>query len=266
MSAMPRISVIIPAWNSAPFIAATLDSVAAQTTPPAEVVVADDGSNDETCAVVEAFEKLHPHLSLRLLRAPHLGPGAARNQAIRAATADWIAFLDSDDLWCPGKLAAITTAILAHPGANFFCHNETVRAKSGGERRTDYGGDYLPHISLERQLYRRNLFSTSAVVCRRKLVLECGGFDEELSSAQDYELWLRISPDLRPVFVPETLGTYVLRKGNISSSRYWIRLKNIVRVKYRHRDKVGFAPCLYFLFRAVLSHAVAPIRARISGY
>jgi hypothetical protein len=103
-----------------------------------------------------------------------------RNGGIRAAVGDWIAFLDSDDRWMPEKLARIAAAIRHYPEANFFCNSEYHRQLDGSEFLLDYGAAYLPNIPLRRQLFRENLFSTSAIVCRRDLLLTHGLFDEHL--------------------------------------------------------------------------------------
>lgn len=257
------ITVIVPAYQAEAFLANTLTSVAKQTNLPLELIVVDDGSTDQTCDVTESFARTHPELAIRLLREPHRGPGAARNAGVRAANSQWIAFLDADDLWHPEKLAKMADAIQAHPTANFLCHNEIVRSLDGAERAMDYSAGFSFDKSIPRQLYARNFFSTSAVVCIRATVLRWGGFDETLTSAQDYELWLKMSPELVPVFVPEVLGTYVLREGNISTSRYWRRLHNILRVKHRHREKGGVRLYAYSVLRAIVSHAAAPFRAGI---
>jgi hypothetical protein len=105
----------------------------------------------------------------------------------------------------------------------------------GSESLFDYGAAYLPNIPLRRQLFRENLFSTSAIVCRRDLLLTHGLFDEHLLSSQDYELWLRLAPAIRPVFVRAPLGWYVDRAGNVTSGPRWRRLWNLLRVLHRHR-------------------------------
>lgn len=257
------ITVIVPAYQAEGFLAETLATVAKQTKFPTELIVIDDGSTDKTCDVVESFAIAHTELSVRLLRESHHGPGAARNAGVRAAGSDWVAFLDSDDLWHTEKLEKMIGAIQAHPEANFYCHNETVMFLDGTERVTDYGKGFSFGKPIPKQLYLRNYFSTSAVVCRRDLVLQWGGFDEALTSAQDYELWLRMSSDLVPVFVPEVLGTYVLREGNITTSRFWKRLFNILWVKHKHRTKGGSWLYAYSMLRVTLSHIVAPLRAGV---
>jgi glycosyltransferase involved in cell wall biosynthesis len=254
----PRFAVVIPAYRAEAFILKTIKAVAAQTLPPAEVIVVDDGSTDGTCTVVEAFAREKPLFPIKLVRESHRGPGASRNTGIYAAEAEWIAFLDADDLWHPEKLGVVSRTIGAHPEANFFCHNELLLELDGSESVSDYGAGFFPGRSLAAQLFERNRFSTSAVVCRRSLLLEAGGFDESLTSAQDYELWLRLAPNVVPMFIPEVLGTYVMRSGNISTSSYWRRLLNLLRVRHRHRRQANRSAYLRVQCLAVASHVLPP--------
>lgn len=237
--AVPTISIVCPTFNSASFIGKTLDSVFGQTVSPYELVVSDDGSSDGTADLIERmFQQRSPLLRCLLVRNEHCGPGAARNAGIRAATGDWIAFLDSDDLWQPEKLERVWNAIGQHPDANFVCHHETMIRKDGTSHVLEYGRRFCGRRSLVRQVYASNIFSTSAVVCRRSLLLEYGLFDETLMSAQDYELWLRLSPHVQPLFVEEVLGCYVERAGNITSGSSGARMLNEFRIAVRHARMV----------------------------
>ena len=97
----PKVSVIIPAYNAAPYLAETLASVFAQSYPDYEIIVVDDGSTDDTLAVLEQFAD-----RITLIRKPNGGPASARNAGLRQARGELLAFLDGDDLWLPDKLAA----------------------------------------------------------------------------------------------------------------------------------------------------------------
>ena len=260
------ITVVVPAYNAEKFLTAALESVAEQTVQPAEIIVADDGSTDGTATVVEQFASLRGACRVRLLREPHRGPGAARNAAVRAARTEWVAFLDSDDRWEPRKLEAIMAAQADHPEVNIICHNELMHLPDGATMLLDTASPYRPAMSLPRQLFRRNLFSTSAVVCRRDVVLEVGGFDESLSSSQDYELWLKLSPRARPLFLHEPLGHYVVRAGNISTSHYWRRLANVLRVKHRYRRYVGAPTYVASMLYVTMMHAASPLRNVIAQH
>lgn len=239
-SAAPRISVVCPTFNSANFVGKTLETVFGQTVTPYELVVSDDGSSDGTPDLIEMiFEQQRSVMRCLLVRNEHRGPGAARNAGIRAATGEWVAFLDSDDFWQSEKLERVGEAIGRHAGENFVCHHETMLRKDGTCRVLEYGCRFRSSSRpLVRQLYASNIFSTSAVVCRRSLLLEHGLFDETLMSAQDYELWLRLSPHLRPLFVEEVLGCYVERVGNITSGNPGARMLNEFRIAARHAGMV----------------------------
>ena len=239
MRKSPQVSVVIPVYQAESFIGSTLASIAVQTRLPDEVVVVDDGSTDRTVEVVRAFSLEHTELNIRLVRASHCGPGAARNRGVQMANGTWIAFLDSDDLWMPTKIEYVLKVIEQNPDSNFICHNEKTRRLNGTEQETNY----IHGLALDRplfpQIYIKNYFSTSAVVCRRDLLLVHGGFSETLSSAQDYELWMRMAPSLRIYFVSQVLGIYVHRRGNITSSNWRRRLRNELAIKLHYRARAG---------------------------
>jgi hypothetical protein len=113
----PMISVVIPTYNSGEFILRTLSSVLAQTYRDFEIVVSDDGSTDGTLDAVRTFLGGFPGISWRLVENSHGGPGAARNAGILAASGEWVAFLDSDDVWFPEKLSCVVAFIGLHPEA-----------------------------------------------------------------------------------------------------------------------------------------------------
>lgn len=261
---MLTISLVIPTFNSAEFIEKTLETVVRQTRLPDEVVISDDGSRDDTLAIVERFVAARGSaIPWRILSNEHRGPGATRNSGIRAASGEWIAFLDSDDLWEEQKIERISEAIVALPTVNFFCHDELVVTKDEQTRVLEYGRRYREDSPLPPQLYFSNMFSTSAVVCRRTLLLEHGCFNEMLMSAQDYELWLRLSPFMRPAFIHEALGRYVERAGNITSSGLIRRFKNEVRIALIHRQKVSMLWVAVRMGRIMLSYARQFVRYKL---
>ncbi len=256
----PTISVVCPTYNSAPFVVRALESVFAQTVSPFEIIVADDGSTDDTVEIAKALLESKASIASEVLVNNHRGAGAARNAGIRRAAGEWIAFLDSDDSWHPRKLEVVVGAIVAHPEAQLFCHNEEHRRSDGSVRLLDYGVRFSPGKPLTSQLYFNNLFSPSAVTCRRSMLHQSGLFDESLRSAQDYELWIRMSPRVRPVFIGDVLGYYYDRDGNISSLSIWRRWTDMVRIALRHRQKVPALVCLYRLLRVSASFGLHSIR------
>jgi glycosyltransferase involved in cell wall biosynthesis len=252
-SADPTFSVVCPTYNSAGCIADTLASVLAQTWKPFELIVSDDGSQDRTVGLVKDLLVGQQDLRWEVLQGSHGGPGAARNAGIQRSTADWIAFIDSDDQWAPEKLERVAEAIRRHPDANLVCHSEEHIRLDGSRTVLEYQVRYDPILPLSAQLYHANLFSTSAVTCRRSLLCEAGLFDVSLMSCQDYELWVRMAPWIRPHFIGEVLGYYCDRPGNITSSGAFTHWKNFTRIAIRHRDKTTWGGFLYRLARLAVS-------------
>lgn len=248
------ISVIIPVFNAADFVIDTLRSVASQTILPYEIIVIDDGSTDDTCSIINEFNDSNEYLNLMLLQGEHRGAGAARNKGIYASTGRWIAFLDSDDLWMPDKLEKIGSALAMTANFNFISNNEIHRSIGKVDKVVDYSRGYFTDRPLPPQLFSKNMFSTSAVVCQRDLLVSYNGFDESFPNGQDYELWLRMSPSIKVLFVPETLGVYVERLGNISSGHIWRRLVNTIKVLNRHKEKVSRLLFYRTISRTLLSY------------
>jgi glycosyltransferase involved in cell wall biosynthesis len=229
MNPSEDISVVVPVFNGEKFIEETLLSVARQTTLPLEIIVVDDGSQDNTCELIESFSCAYPEITTTLVKSQHLGPGAARNTGIAAARGSWVAFLDSDDLWLPNKIDLVASAYINNSYANFICHNE-IHRRDSMDMMVDYFSKYDEEKSLSPQLFNGCFLSTSAIICKKSLLTHFGGFDNSFPNAQDYELWLRMSPKISLLMLPDVLGVYVVRSGNITSRPLWTRSKNVYRV------------------------------------
>lgn len=212
------VSVIVPAWRAAGTIERALASIAAQTVPPREVVVVDDGSDDGTDRVAQAFQPRMNGIALTVLRQDNLGAGAARNRAIRESSGSLLAFLDADDAWLPDKLAR-TLPHLADPDIAFAAHDMTVIDGTGHESLSDSARHFRAAADPYAALFRRGFVATSTVVARRAAVDAAGGFDETLRSGQDYELWLHIAgmDGWRFVVFPGALTRYHLQEGSITT-------------------------------------------------
>ncbi|MFF7636114.1 glycosyltransferase family 2 protein [Kitasatospora sp. NPDC008050] len=179
------VSVVIAAYNAERTLGPALTSVLAQLPPPAQVVVVDDGSTDGTAAVAGAFP------GVELIGQQNQGPSAARNTGIRAATQPWVAFLDADDLWLPGKLARQLAIAGRRPEAVLLA-GDWVRTASVPHRPD--GDAMAPETETllgYRDLLVLNRFQTSTVLVRAEVLTACGGFDPALDGAEDWDLWLR---------------------------------------------------------------------------
>ena len=191
---VPFVSIVIPAYNVAPFIGETLTTVFAQTFTDFEVIIVNDGSPD-----TEEFERaLQPYIDrISYLKQENRGASAARNTGVRAARGELIAFLDADDLWSPNYLEEQLKFIREY-GCDLACADAMIFGVSA-----DAGRSYMDSLMaaappegrvtfLELVNAERSLI-TSGVVVRRDLVLEVGLFDEALRNAQDFDLWLRLA-------------------------------------------------------------------------
>jgi len=182
----PVVSVVIPTYNRAWCLTRAVDSVLDQTFTDKELIVVDDGSEDDTTALLSAYGS-----RIQVIRQKNQGVSAARNAGIMAARGLWIALLDSDDHWLPAKLTAQFDWLAAHPDYR-ICQTEEIWIRDGRrvnpkKRHRKRGG----HI-FERCL-PLCLVSPSAVMMARSLLDEVGGFDEGLPACEDYDLWLRIA-------------------------------------------------------------------------
>jgi glycosyltransferase involved in cell wall biosynthesis len=193
---MPRFSVVIPAYNAAHTIGGTIRSVIAQTAADLELIVVDDGSTDGTRDLVAAIAGTDPRIEL--VAQPNQGVAGARNTGIERASADYVSFLDNDDLWMPRYLEAAGAALDAAPGAAFaYCDAwNLVHASLRIRRRTELearpGPD--PAASWEQvflTLADRNFVMSSATV-RAAALGEVGGFAREVTGTDDYDLWFRL--------------------------------------------------------------------------
>jgi glycosyltransferase involved in cell wall biosynthesis len=194
---LPRVSVIIPAYNAARFLPQAIDSVLAQTFGDVELLVVDDGSTDETPAVVARYDDPR----VRYLRhARNRGLPAARNTGIRHARGELIAFLDADDYWLPEKLAVQVEA-LRDPAVDVCCVAAFYRLPDGTvvvSRAEQLTGDDLCRMLLFRAAVPG---SGSSVIARRRCFAEVGLFDETMVALEDRDMWLRLAMRYRFAFV-----------------------------------------------------------------
>jgi glycosyltransferase involved in cell wall biosynthesis len=211
------ISVVIPSYNAARFLPATLRSVLAQPGFALEVLVVDDGSSDGTPALLAA-----QFPQVRLIRQRNQGVAVARNTGLAEARHDWVAFIDADDIWLPGKLQA-QWALLSSQREAQMCytawqvwHTQDIEpaadwlqalmdageAPEAAQRWQGASGWIYP------ELLRDCVVWTSTVLARRSLLQALGGFEPGLPVGEDYDLWLRASRLTPIVRVPRPLALY----------------------------------------------------------
>ena len=179
------ISVIIPTFNRRVLVLEAVASVLAQRDAEMEIIVVDDGSTDDTAAALDGFGSR----LIRLSR-PRAGVSAARNRGIEKSRGEWLAFLDSDDLWLPEKLSAQMDFFARNPESK-ICQTEELWLRNG-RRLNPRNYHQKPEGRCFPLLLERCLVSPSAVMIHRDVFDEVGLFDESLPACEDYDLWLRI--------------------------------------------------------------------------
>lgn len=200
---MPLVSVIIPNYNYGRYVAAAIDSVLAQTYRNIEVIVVDDGSTDDSEAVLRRYER-----RIHIMRQPNRGVSAARNTGIQASRGEFIAFLDADDLWRCEKLDLQLRLFeephvgMVHCGVEYIDDN----GQSRGSRVSDLRGHVLGRMALMRGAGL--VGPGSAAVVRRECLDRVGLFDVELTNAEDWDLCRRIACHYEVEAVPEPLVFY----------------------------------------------------------
>ena len=189
----PEVSVVVPTFNRPQYLRAAIDSVFAQTFTDWELIVADDGSEGETATYLAA---LASRPKVKVLRLAHTGnPGAVRNAACRAAQGDYIAFLDSDDVWLPEKLALQIASLRAHPERG-WSHTAFAVIDESGDLLRGARARWWPAVEgwiLEGLIRMETVIATSSLIVKRRLLAQVGGFDRKLRMCEDYDLFLRFA-------------------------------------------------------------------------
>jgi glycosyltransferase involved in cell wall biosynthesis len=209
----PLVSVIIPTYNRAKYIAETIESVLAQTYPNIEVIVIDDGSTDNTREVIVKYAP-----AVQYMWQENAERGASRNQGLRLATGEFIAFLDSDDLWLSGKLERDVEFLLANPDVGLV-YTDIIQIDANGN---DKGLRKLGGCSgnVTQKLLRSNFVFMAGHLARTSLIREIGGFREEreLSGSEDWEMWVRLSTITQFAYLPDATGKTRTHEENTMSS------------------------------------------------
>ena len=218
MASFPLISVIVPAFNAESTIREAVESVLAQSYRPLEILVVDDGSTDGTFA---CSENIHP--DVRVIQQVNAGPSAARNHGIREAKGSWIAFLDSDDIWLPEKLAQQWECVSKNSSIGFVHTDVTFfDPDSNKDWQTDVGRDKFVGRCTDK-LLRENRILTSSVLVDRKYLDQTDLFDEKYWVAEDYDLWLRLSTQCEFAYLSSPLVRYRMQGDSLST--YSLRMR-----------------------------------------
>jgi glycosyltransferase involved in cell wall biosynthesis len=232
---LASVSTVIPAYNAERTIAQTLESVLAQDWPNHEVVVVNDGSTDRTAAILGKFRG-----QIRIIDCPNQGAAPARNTGVARSSGKYIAFLDSDDVWLPGKLRAMVPALERNPTAT-LAFSEYINVSESGVEFEPSGLGHAP--SREEMMTSLPPILTSTWVLPRVLFEQIGGFSPAFRGGQGFEdswflLQLRELGEF--IYVPEKLARYRIAAGAESADKYAHALRTFIgltKAKYGNRGR-----------------------------
>jgi glycosyltransferase involved in cell wall biosynthesis len=210
---MPLVSVIIPAFNSEKTIQETIDSVLNQTLHDLEIIVINDGSQDATLEVASGISDFR----IKIFSYPNAGVSASRNRGLKQASGEYIAFLDADDLWTPDKLERQLQALKSQPNAAVAYSWTDWIDESGRFLRP--GGHITKNGNVHRHLLLRDFVeSGSNPLIRKEALMKVGGFNEALSAAADWEMWLRLAAQYEFVSIPSPQVLYRVSSQSMSAN------------------------------------------------
>jgi glycosyltransferase involved in cell wall biosynthesis len=216
---MASISVVIPTFNRVTLLERALNSVLAQTLPADEVIIVDDGSTDNTVSILQSIYSKNELSRVNFIEQENLGVSAARNTGINAAKHEWIALLDSDDVWHNNKLEKQILALKNSP-EYLICHSDEIWIRNG--HRVN---QMIKHQKLGGHIFQHCLpmcaISPSAVLIHRLIFDEIGIFDESLPACEDYDLWLRLCSRYPVLYIDEALITKHGGHEDQLSHKYW---------------------------------------------
>jgi glycosyltransferase involved in cell wall biosynthesis len=257
------VSIIIPAYNAERFLARTLASALAQDYEPFDIIVVNDGSTDNTAKIVSEFSAKDQRV--RLISTANNGVAAARNTGLSASTAEFVAFLDADDLWFPGKIRLQVEALEAkdeYAAAYTWCllideDDKVLRQNPSWQ---------LDGYTLCRYLITWPVGNGSALLVKRKVALAIGGFDPEFNKlgcqgAEDLDFELRLVEKYKVTCAPRFLVGYRHYPGNMSSDGRRM-IKSVIRAVSRALERNRRVPpiCARWARASMYSYAAATSR------
>jgi glycosyltransferase involved in cell wall biosynthesis len=206
-----RVSVVIPAHNRARLLRDTLRSIAEQDEPVAEVIVADDGSTDDTAAVIEEFGAVHVSNP-----AGGWGPAAARNAGLEHVRTEYVAFLDSDDLLLPNAVRVLRDALEKHPGVPFAFGRglSAFRTEAGWVPDGLIGMSTREQENVRAALFVRNSVPSPGAIVRTDAARAVGGYDPAVLWSEDHHFWIRLAEHVDPLHVEHLVSIYRRHGGN----------------------------------------------------
>jgi glycosyltransferase involved in cell wall biosynthesis len=213
---IPHVTILMPAYNTAPYIAEAIQSVLAQDFTDFELLIVDDGSTDNTIQVIKSFTDPR----IRLIRQGHAGIAAALNRGLQEAQGEYIARFDADDICLPGRLCRQVDFLESHPDY-VICGGEAEYISDQGEHLFHFRCAGYSHEDIMARLYVRCPFIHSAVMYRRHEVLRAGGYSLDAHNFEDYLLWVQLKKLGRYCNLPYQLIKVRFNPASVTIDEKW---------------------------------------------
>jgi len=249
MTTSQRISAIITAYNSALFLSDAIESVLNQSHPVDEILVVDDGSNDETSAIAAKYADK----GVRYIYQDNQGPGSARNLGLKNTRGELVAFLDADDIWLENKISQQIDYMETHPDVGVVSGQKIWwKITEGDSKWIEHFG--ISHSRLKREIVVKNVVGNpSMALIRRSVIEEAGNYNQNLRWGQDWEIWIRMSNYTQFGFLKDPIIIYRAHSDNITYKTPIKRLDcllNISKVAIQNYKPAWRRPLL-------LAHAIS---------
>ena len=236
----PLVSVIIPTYKRTKFLVKLLNNLITNNMnfKNFEIIICD---SDKT------------KINFLIIKNSQFGPGYARNKAIEKSKHEWLAFLDSDDVWHDDKLLKVSNKLKKNKKVNCIIHNEIYINRQNKRIYYDYTNMFSNNKSIFKQLFSQNFLSPTSTCIKKSIVKKYKMFDTSLLNGQDYDLWLKMGNELKILKIHLYLAYYYERKENISSKPYLLRIKNILKIVNRYKKQVPKSAYFYKVIQLFIS-------------
>ena len=234
MQNKPEISVIMPTYNRARYIAEAIRSVQNQTLRDWELIVVDDGSTDDTESIVRGFIDSDGRISY-FKNEKNLGIAKTRNRGVTLAKADFVAMIDSDDIWAaPDKLARQLEVFLKNEKIGIVGTNACFMDEEGKSigKSTNFPSD---DFGIRHVLLYRNVLMQSGLLIKREAIQKAGGYDPQFSVFDDHDLWLKIGKEYDFTILPSADLSYRVHKGGITMVKRFKTAREGLKILFKYR-------------------------------
>jgi glycosyltransferase involved in cell wall biosynthesis len=256
--ALPLVSIITPVYNGSQYLSAAIESALAQTYKNFELLIVNDGSTDNSADIIRPFLK---DSRVIYIEQKNAGVAAARNTALKQARGKYIGFLDQDDLWFKNKLE-LQIAALEKDGSLALVHSRQDFIDSHGNKiKYDWitGGEGY----CFRENFIKNRIAVLTVLIRKNIIDEIGFFNEQLSGADDYEMWLRVTLKYPIKYIDQSLAFYRFHDSNVSKDSFRMTISELKAINTTLSDH---PEALHLLGKQIVRSRLHELYKRLGGW